>query len=131
MKTFTLYNSETGELKGYAFGDTIQCGDLGMIETTTIGNSDLEYVNIKTGLLEHRPQFAISVDKTTIVANNTDTAKITGIPANTVCTYEEAEHTITDGEIDFTAEHAGEYILTFSLWPYIDYSTTITATEAT
>lgn len=99
--------------------DYIQCKN-------SLISFDGEYVNTETKLLEHRPNFALSVDKTELTADNKDEVTITNIPVGTICNYEGEEHTITDGEIKFSANIAGDYILKFSLWPYIDFSLTLT-----
>lgn len=78
-----------------------------------------------------RPTMPTVVNKTSIVANGADTAIFSNIPNNTVCTYDGEDHVVTDGLIEFTADHDGDYTFTFTLFPYLPLTITITATEPT
>ena len=121
-----VYYNENGSIYACVKGDA-SIPNLSFIECKdSLVSFDGEYVNIETKLLEHRPNFALSVDKTELTADNKDEVTITNIPVGTVCNYENENHTINDGEIKFSCDIAGEYILKFSLWPYIDFSLTLT-----
>lgn len=76
-----------------------------------------------------RPLMSIVTDRTAIPADGSSVAKITGIPAGATLTLDGDEHTVEDGEVDLTADHVGDYALSFSLFPYVPFSLTITGTQ--
>ncbi len=129
MAYLIFFDKLTGEIQGYGTGPITASGASGITVSELIPNQNLQYVDLSiAGLpVTQRPTFPISVDKMSIAADGKDTATISGIPANTVCNYEGTNHTITDGMIEFTADHGGDYILQFTLFPYIPYSLTIRA----
>ena len=125
---YTIYYDTSGKIEGWSMG----CMSLNttinkMTTAEPITSAELEWVNPATGLIEHRPQFTISCDKQTILANGQDEASLTNIPENTQCWYDGETHTITGGKLEFLTSDAGEYSLQFSLFPYIDMTIHISA----
>lgn len=79
--------------------------------------------------IKTRPTSPVVVNKTTIKADGSDTAIFSNIPNGTVCTHDGETYTVTDGMIEFTTTHDGDYDFVFELFPYITASFTITAEE--
>lgn len=90
------------------------------------------YVDLTCGspILKQKPEMPVVANKTTIKADETDTVIFSNILNGTVCTHDSETYTITDGVLEFTATHDGEYNFTFTLFPYIPKTITITASEA-
>lgn len=126
---YVFYNKTTGEIIGRGRGSITNAGPSGMIEGSY--DSSVYYVEVATGTVEKRPSFAFTVSGTSIPADGKTEIKITNIPTGTVVSYDAKNYTINDGELDFTTTDVGTHVLSFTLFPYVPYSETITATTVT
>lgn len=88
-------------------------------------------LSVNPPAIKTRPTSPVVVNKTTIKADGSDTAIFSNIPNGTVCTHDGETYTVTDGMIEFTTTHDGDYDFVFELFPYITASFTITAEEPT
>lgn len=87
---------------------------------------DLTDKYVLNGALTQRPAQTTQVDKTTLTANGIDKVTITNAPANAVMEVNGQTASCANPDY-FSTEIAGTYELTVSVWPYIDFKTTITA----
>jgi hypothetical protein len=92
------------------------------------GRDDLNY--IKDGKIAERPEMDITVDKTSVTANETDKVVIDKLPEGTKAVIQNQEHTITDNKLELTFSDAGTYTIKLSCWPYLDKEITINATDS-
>lgn len=124
-----------GEIQG-VFSDSVSKAHEGTellfvssIDTTQLHNLyvDLTVNPPKTTAKRENP---VVVNKTTIKADGSDTAIFSNIPSGTVCTHDGETYTVTDGMIEFTTTHDGDYDFVFELFPYITASFIITAEES-
>lgn len=93
-----------------------------------------EYVAAKhyytNGSVISRPLFNLTIDSS-VVANITDEAVITGIPSGTSVTWPDGVVTVeTDGQVEFSTDTPGSYTFKFELWPYQVKEVTIEAVAA-
>lgn len=86
-------------------------------------------LSVNPPAINTRSTIPVVVNKTTIKADDSDTAIFSNIPNGTVCTHDGEIYTVTDGMIEFTTTHDGDYDFVFELFPYITASFTITAEE--
>lgn len=133
---FAVYKKNTGEIVYRASGQSssqFENNELACI--TTIDNSVkglTHYVDLTMNppAIKTRPTNPVVVNKTTIKADGSDAAIFSNIPNGTVCTHDGETYTVTDGMIEFTTTHDGDYDFVFELFPYITASFTITAEES-
>jgi len=92
--------------------------------------SDLEhYVDLNTMTVVPRPDNLSTLDKTTVAADGTDLATISGIPAGSVVRITgQPEQTITDGVLELTFDTPGTYKIRIQSFPEKDTEFTIVAT---
>lgn len=134
MGSITLYTESSGEIQLNYQGDRV--------ETIIELYPDLEFITgifpsseyyVQNGLAVPRPVFNISLDKTTLLADNIDVINITGIPNNTVIditnteTLEKLSETVSISDT-FSTNDPGTYIMEFKNFPYISLKETIYAT---
>jgi len=131
MKYFYLYDSN-GKIKS-----ATMCSDLSYKVQITpagctrgIGEPDVDNDYVKDGKITARPKMAVSVDKTTILANETDKATITGIPKGTrVYIMGDDEGICDDGKMEILADFKGTYKVKLVCWPYLDKEIEINAVD--
>jgi hypothetical protein len=104
----------------------IQAGDG---ETAAVGSANDLTQYVLDGVLTDKPEMPIIIDKTSIAANGTDLVTITGVPSGALVQVGSlASGEVMDGELYLSFDEVGEYEVTFSLFPYLDYSVKISAT---
>ncbi len=113
---YTKYDPITGEIIGNG-----QCAEERFAARSNViegsYNRNTEYVNILDGFLPiPRPSNNATIDKTTITADGTDEAIMTGItnPSTVSITSADTEpisEVCTDGRVEFATETPGEYII--------------------
>lgn len=84
---------------------------------------------VSSGGLVARPNFSIVSVKTAIDADSTDVAEFTGIPVGTTVSVDNLATVVSDGVFHLTADFAGTYPVTFTLYPYKDLIVDVTATD--
>lgn len=92
-----------------------------------------EETYVLNGVLTPRPSFSLALSKSTITANGTDKATLTGVPSGATVTMDRigggSRSATADGTIvEITATMPGNYVVTVSKWPYKDEVFTIAAT---
>ena len=107
---------------------------LTVIELSNEQESHNSYVDMAT--LEVQPKinflFSTSPSNYLIVANGTDEAIISGIPAGAQVQWPDGQTDIvTGGEIRFSVDLPGTYTFRFTAVPYLDKEVTIEAIPAT
>jgi hypothetical protein len=76
-----------------------------------------------------RPAMGITLDKTTIIANGTDTATFSGVPSGASVVIDGgAAETITDGTLELSTATAGTYTFAFTNFPMLPMNFEIIAT---
>ena len=92
-----------------------------------------EETYVLNGVLTPRPSFSLALSKSTITANGTDKANLTGVPSGAIVTMERSgggsRSATADGTtVEITATMPGNYVVTVSKWPYRDEVLTVAAT---
>lgn len=82
---------------------------------------------VSGGVLTVRPAFGGTFDTTAIAADGADAATITGLPNPTRVLINGVPETVTDGEIVFTTEEPGAYLIAIDPFPSAPISVEITA----
>jgi hypothetical protein len=81
-------------------------------------------------ITEREPLPAV-LSKAAIRPNGKDTAIVTGLPSpseiNVTSSVGSQTVTVTDGSLEITSDVADTFTLTAAVWPYLDWSATVTA----
>ncbi len=85
---------------------------------------DMYVVN---GEVVPRPEFPGTLDKTTIVANGTDTATLSGLPVPCVVRLDIQTFTVEDGSLEITSDMVATYNINVEHWPFKDWAGTVEA----
>lgn len=130
-KDKTIYEKKTGRIVGHC-SSNVQMNPDGDFQTLAGYIEGENYVDLTCSppILKQKPEMPVVANKTKIKADETDAVIFSNIPDGTVCTHDSETYTITDGVLEFTATHDGEYNFTFTLFPYIPKTIIITASEA-
>lgn len=135
MANVTFYNSSTGEITGNLVCDdsALSVNTSGKSYVTGLYNPDTHYISGTTPTV--RPSFSLSLSKSTIVANNTDYANLTGVPSGATVKLARigASKTITaDGTtIIIKTPLPGSYTVTVNKFPYLEGVVNLVATANT
>lgn len=133
MFHYIVVDRITGEIKYPAYGTSESCfirDDCIVIKIDKpLNNHEDYFFNIRTGQVEKRIECPVVVSKNTIKADSTEEAIISNIPRGCACLHDGKEYTIDDGIIEFTADHVGDYVFLFSLFPYNPVTITVEATK--
>jgi len=90
----------------------------GVIEGASNINTD--YVDTFTKEILPKPVITAEPNKLTILADNTDLFRITGLPMPCLITVTNVgEYTVNDGEFGFVTSLKGVYTVTVDVFPYI------------
>ena len=99
--------------------------------TIAKGQPDLENDYIKDGKITKRLEMPVTVDKTSIVADEKDKATISGIPKGTSIIIEGTDQGICDdGYAEIKADYKGTYKVKLVCWPYLDKEIEINAVDS-
>jgi hypothetical protein len=114
-------------------------------EFVLFGKADDQMQYIYQGEVADRPIMTVIIDKTMLQADGADMAAFSNVPygahiiirrsdaaaildaINNSIPIPQAEGVITTGSDTFSTSVAGTYSVTVSLWPYLDWETTIYA----
>ena len=89
-------------------------------------------VYVESGAVTQRQLMPLATTNTSIIANGTDEAIISGIPAGVQVEWPDGQiDIVTDGEIGFSVDLPGTYTFRFTAVPYLDKEVTIEAIAAT
>lgn len=125
MNQYTTYDAATGRILAHYSSDMT----LSFKAPTIAGHYDGASQYVSGGTVTARPAMTLTADKTSITANGTDTATITGFPAGSTLVVDggaaQALGTLTSET--FQATSPGTYTLVFSQFPHLDATLTITA----
>lgn len=135
MLSLYLYDTATGRVLAVASYD--ERGDGASARAVIVGgiNQATEYA--PAGVKTARPTFAanVTIDKTAILANATDTATISNVPVGSVAkVYKDQDAlprgvaTISDGNFGLRVDTAGVYQIVLSNFPTQDKTFTVVAT---
>lgn len=92
-----------------------------------LDNPTAHYVH--DGEVKPRPPMPATLDKTTITADDTDEATLTGLPDPCTVTIDETTHKVTGGSLTITSPMPATYNITCRAWPYLDGDYTLKAVE--
>ena len=100
-----------------------------VLDSQANASSAKNYVD--NGQLKDRQGFELLLSAAQIVANGTDEAIISNLPAGVQVEWPDGQTDIvTDGEIRFSVDLAGTYTFRFTAVPYLDQEITIEAIAA-
>lgn len=88
---------------------------------------ELYWVDPATSSLLLREECPAVVDKTTIAADGTDSATITGLPDPVMVMIDGERHEVTGGVLELTADVPSTYRLAVDHWPYLPWVLEIVA----
>jgi len=98
-------------------------------------------VNEEVGITTHyisngnsfeKAPLSLTVNSTSLIANGTDEAVISNIPAGAQVEWPDGQiDIVTDGEIRFSVDLPGAYTFRFTAVPYLDKEITVEAIAAT
>lgn len=105
----------------------------GYVEATGFDSVDVRTHYISGSDVLVRPSFSLALSKSTIIANGTDKATLTGVPSGATVTMDRigggSRSAVADGTtVEIAASLPGSYVLTVSKWPYRDEVFTLAAT---
>ncbi|MCW2242274.1 hypothetical protein [Azospirillum canadense] len=84
---------------------------LGVLDSAT------QYVDPASGEARERPLLDLTVDTTTIRADGSDVATISGIPPGTVVYSPLGRHVIDDGVLEYTTVYPGDHRFVIDAFP--------------
>lgn len=129
MTTTVVYDN-TGKILGCATkGAYFHAEGLRMDHDKFIQPNDY-YVDLTTNSIKQKVEMPLAVSKTTMKADSKDTVYIADIPSGAECFHDDESYVVTDGLIEFTADHDGTYSFRFELFPYLDTKVKIEAVSS-
>ncbi|TFF20553.1 hypothetical protein E3C22_16730 [Jiella endophytica] len=105
----------------------LQGGEMGNVVIISSPISDLSKVYVGDGVVQVRPQPAISLSKTQIMADGVDAAQISNLPANCSLLVDGVAVPVSGGTATLKSRVARVYSLRVEAWPALPWSATVTA----
>ena len=130
MISFYVYETATGRiLRTGNSSEGVVSDQEGAGETAVEGAADMvsQFHNTVTDELDTRPAMGVTIDKTTISADSTDTCTVSGVPVGAVSYINGVQNIINDGTLVITADVAGEYDVRIVFSYYLDEVFTLNA----
>jgi hypothetical protein len=137
MTVYTLY-----AIIEQATGRVVATGaaDAGAITTTVLPEGQAILIDVPeeaTGATHHydygvgglvpRPPMPCVLDKTIILADGVDEAVVSGVPDSAYCQVRDQMADAEDGTLEFSSEVEGEFAVSITKFPYLDFVVVITA----
>lgn len=130
MVSFIKYHTQSGRIR--------QAMDIGPDEAVLYEETGWSVMAVDTapalstdyvlaGIVTPRPVLP-GFDKTSILADGTDTATLSGLPDPCIVHVNGATHSITGGTLELDADYPGIYQVEIREFPYRDFIQEITAT---
>ena len=128
MKRYIVYDPKTGEIlkTGICPGNDFELQNKDG-EKIIEGIADQKEQYIQNGEIVNRPQMPITINQTTVHADNTDTIIISNIPTGATMIIEREVYTIDDGVAELTFENPGTYRIMIEKFPYKDVTLEVEA----
>lgn len=129
MKTFTIYDPATGEIERV---QTDRSGRMTVEDFAAAGEAAIETAGdpgaqwVSGGVVTERPTLP-GFDKTSIAADGTDTAKLTGLPIPCTVVVDGDPITVEDGELWISSTTAATYAVEVEAFPFLPYRAEVTA----
>ena len=135
MSKYIVYDSANGKvyLDGVGHINTVDPLVFGptMAAMYYTGSLHRTAIYVESGSVLQRQPMVLITTNTPLLANGTDEAVISGIPAGVQVEWPDGQTDIvTDGEIGFSVDLAGFYIFRFTAVPYLDQEVVIEAIPA-
>ena len=134
MKGFAGYTLD-GTIRNIMYCDEVGPTyeeDTGFMTVEIEGNVSLETHYVNNGTVAEKQLFTLALTTSSIIANSTDEAVISGIPEGAQVEWPDGQTDIvTGGEIRFSVDLPGTYTFQFTAIPYLDKEITIEAIAAT
>lgn len=121
-----IFDTTSGKIHsvyhGNALAETIviqpfPCQVLTVLDEIDINN---HFVDVASKTIKIRPTMTAIIDKTDIVADGTDVAKISGIITGTELAVEDKVFIITDDIFEFSTDVKGNFKVHLRQFPYLD-----------
>jgi hypothetical protein len=135
MRYCAVYDTQTGKIVKHI--SSVSLNDAFSVLNTPVGCAiydgevDSEVFYILDGTPTERPAISLTVSATELDISASETATISGLPIPCDVSFSGPitldPATVTDGELEFSADIPGGYTLTFSAFPYLDSVVTINA----
>ncbi len=136
MKSYTLYKTSTGEIRGFLQADVAPSADWfepGVVAIASVGEfgDNGESYYLPGGVLTPRPATNCPIDKIAITADGTDTATLSNIPVGASVTVTDgngtSDYTVNDGALEITADAPGKITITVTpAFPYKPLTASVT-----
>ena len=128
----TIYDTVTGRIIGNAQHSgcaSFAVPSRNIDETAGTFSGDTHFYSSGSGTCITRPDILLDMTSTSIKADGVSQCSMNGIPAGALVTTDGLNpQTCDDGVLEFTATHAGQYVIVVSAFPYLDRTVTVTAT---
>ena len=109
----TVYDEVTGRIFSHITTSLKETLDLQQIPAgfllIKVGPKFNQYIDVATELPIDKDAMSANWDKTSIIADGSDTAVLTGLPLNVTVFIDDAPFVVADGILNFTATSPGEY----------------------
>ena len=109
----TVYDEVTGRIFSHITASLEETLDLQQILAgfllTKVGGKFDQYIDVATELPIDKDAMSANWDKTSIIADGSDTAVLSGLPANATVFIDDTPFVVSDGILNFTASSPGEY----------------------
>ena len=136
MNKYIVYDSTNGRvyLEGMGHISTVDPLVFGptmvaMYYDGPLGHAD---VCVESGVVTQRQPMPLITTNSPLIANGTDEAIISGIPAGVQVEWPDGQtDMVNDGEIRFSVDLPGTYTFRFTAVPYLDQEVVIEAIAAT
>lgn len=129
MKSYTIYESKTGNIK-YALQSSsgLEEPELDATESLVEGFYNTGLIYISDGEPIERPTMQPTVSATEVLADGVEEVLITNLPISATVNINGQVAEVDDGELTLTFETPGEYRLTVEAFPHKPWEVTIHAT---
>jgi hypothetical protein len=136
MPIYKIQIKANGQIEGYQkifaeeesfLVDGIEVNELFFNEVSRDLSAAINNWRFYSGRFIRRPNMSCVFSKKTISADGTDTITITNIPAPAIIIIDEQAEETSMGELTFTVDLPGTYIIKIECFPYITKEYTVTA----
>ncbi len=126
MKTFTIYDTTTGEIKFVeGYGNPARIPEVSQDEAYIVGEYDTNTIYFVNDIPTPRPAMGISINKLSATADGIDLIIVSGVPNGVQALVVEGFQSllyelVTDGTVEVGSEYPISPKISLKLFPYID-----------
>jgi len=131
MSQYYTYVTATGRIYSRGYSENPQFKAVFNPELTVVegfADAKSQYFDLVEGILKDKTELSLTIDKTTLTADGTDSVNISGIPVGTIYWQSDVTFVVDDGSLIFTTDVANTYLLEFHSIEHFDVEVTLVAT---